>query len=117
MPFALFGQTYSALWKKAREAGDKDLPQTQYEVLQQIVKKATKEKAYGQLLEAELASAQAMTSIAPDSLKPAMERISQHAEETTDVVLRTIYQTVLYKVYNDNIMMFVTPGKGTSEPA
>ena len=117
MPFALFGQSYSDLWKKVREAGDKDLPKTQYEVLQKIVRKATKEKAYGQLLEAELASAQAMTSIAPDSLKPAMERISQHAEETTDVVLKTIYQTVLYKVYNNNIMMFVTPGKGASEPA
>ena len=117
MPFAIFGQTYSALWKKAEEAGNKDLPKTQYEVLQQIVKKATKEKAYGQLLKAELASAQAMTSIAPDSLKPAMERISQHAEETKDVVLKTIYQTVLYKVYNNNIIMFVPPGKGTSEPA
>ena len=102
MPFALFGQTYSALWKKVREAGEKDLPQTQYEVLQQIVKKATKEKAYGQLLEAELASAQAMTSIAPDSLKPAMERLSEHAEATKDVVLKTIYQTVLYKVYCSN---------------
>ena len=102
MPFALFGQTYSALWKKVREAGEKDLPQTQYEVLQQIVKKATKEKAYGQLLEAELGSAQAMTSIAPDSLKPAMERLSEHAEATKDVVLKTIYQTVLYKVYCSN---------------
>ena len=45
MPFALFGQSYSDLWKKVREAGDKDLPKTQYEVLQKIVKKATKEKA------------------------------------------------------------------------
>ena len=54
MPFALFGQTYSALWKKVEQAGEKDLPKTQYEVLQQIVKKATKEKAYGQLLKAEL---------------------------------------------------------------
>ena len=117
MPFALFGQTYSALWKKVEEAENKDLPKTQYEVLQQIVKKATKEKAYGQLMKAELASAQAMASIAPDSLKSAMERLSQHAEETKDVVLKTIYQTVLYKVYNNNIIMFVTPGNGTSEPA
>ena len=28
MPFALFGQTYSALWKKVEEAGEKDLPMT-----------------------------------------------------------------------------------------
>ena len=115
MPFALFGQTYSDLWKKVREAGDKDLPKTQYEVLQKIVKKATKEKAYGQLLEAELASAQAMTSIAPDSLKPAMERISQHAEETKDVVLKTIYQIVLYRVYFDNAYMFKQSGGTNGE--
>ena len=106
MPFALFGQTYSALWKKVEEAGDKDLPKTQYEVLQQIVKKATKEKAYGQLLKAELASAQAMSAIAPDSLKPAMERVRQHAENTKDVVLKTIYQTVLYKVSNSNFLIW-----------
>ena len=61
MPFAVFGQTYSALWKKAKEAEDKDLPKTQYEVLQQIVKKATKEKAYGQLLKAELEGAATST--------------------------------------------------------
>ena len=117
MPFALFGQTYSALWKKVEQAGEKDLPKTQYEVLQQIVEKASKEKAYGQLLKAELMGAQVMRSIAPDSLKPAMERMSERCETIQDEVLKTIYQTVLYKVYNDNIILFVTPGKGTSEPA
>ena len=35
-------------------AEDKDLPQTEYKVLQKIVKKATNEKAYGHLLKAEL---------------------------------------------------------------
>ena len=109
MPFALFGQTYSALWKKAKEAEDKDLPKTQYEVLQEIVKKATKEKAYGQLLKAELAGASVMAGIAPDSLKPAMERISQRCEDTQDVVLKTVYQTVLYRVYNNNRELEVTP--------
>ena len=109
MPFAVFGQTYSALWKKAKEAEDKDLPKTQYEVLQEIVKKATKEKAYGQLLKAELAGASVMAGIAPDSLKPAMERISQRCEDTQDVVLKTVYQTVLYRVYNNNRELEVTP--------
>ena len=54
----LFGQSYSELWKKANEAEQKDLPQTQYEVLQKIVTKAEQEKAYGQLLKAELNAAQ-----------------------------------------------------------
>ena len=111
MPFAVFGQTYSALWKKAKEAENKDLPKTQYEVLQEIVKKATKEKAYGQLLKAELAGASVMAGIAPDSLKPAMERIGQRCEDTQDVVLKTVYQTVLYRVYSNNSQLEVTPVK------
>ena len=52
MPMFMFGQSYSALWKKVQEAEEKDLPKTQYEVLQQIVKKANKEAQYGQLLTA-----------------------------------------------------------------
>ena len=109
MPFAVFGQSYSTLWKKAKEAEEKDLPKTQYEVLQDIVKKATKEKAYGQLLKAELEGASVMADIAPDSLKPAMERISERCEGTKDLVLKTIYQTVLYKVYSSNSELEVTP--------
>ena len=52
MPFMTWGQTYSALWKKVNEAEQKDLPQTMSKVLQQIVDKATTEKAYGQLMKA-----------------------------------------------------------------
>ena len=47
MPMFIFGQSYSALWKKVADAEQKDLPKTQYEVLQQIVNKAAKEKQYG----------------------------------------------------------------------
>ena len=87
-----WGQTYSAMWKKVDEAEKKDLPQTMSKVLQQIVDKATAEKAYGQLMKAELKNAQVMAAIAPDSLKPAMARISQRCENTTDVVLKTVYR-------------------------
>ena len=34
MPMFIFGQSYSALWKKVTDAEEKDLPKTQYEVLQ-----------------------------------------------------------------------------------
>ena len=102
LPMWLFGQSYSELWKKANEAEDKDLPKTQYEVLQKIVAKAEKEKAYGQLLKAELNAAQVMSVIAPDSLKPAVEQIQKRGEATKDEVLRLVYQTVLYRVISDN---------------
>ena len=102
LPMWLFGQSYAELWKKAVEAEQKDLPKTQYEVLQKIVAKAENEKAYGQLLKAELNAAQVMSVIAPDSLKPAVERILQRGQSTQDEVLSLVYQTVLYRVVNNN---------------
>ncbi len=102
LPMWLFGQSYTELWKKAAEAERKDLPQTQYKALQMIVAKAEKEKAYGQLLKAELNAAQVMSLIAPDSLKPAVQRIQQRGEATQDEVLRLVYQTVLYSVISNN---------------
>ena len=98
MPMFMFGQSYSALWKKVQEAEEKDLPKTQYEVLQQIVKKANKEAQYGQLLKAELMGAQAMAAIAPDSLKPEVDRIVARYNNANDEVLRLVYQTVLYQI-------------------
>ena len=98
MPMFIFGQSYSALWKKVQEAEEKELPKTQYEVLQQIVKKATKEAQYGQLLKAELMGAQAMAAIAPDSLKPEVVRIVARYNNANDEVLRLVYQTVLYQI-------------------
>ena len=102
MPMMIFGQTYSSLWKKAEEAEKKDLPKSQYETLQPIVQKATKEKVYGQLLKAELNACQVMQGIAPDSIKPAVARIQQRCDATTDPVLKVVYQTVLWRVWQDN---------------
>lgn len=105
MPLLIFGQSYASLWKKVKEAEEKDLPKTACEVLQKIVKKAEKGHDYGQLLKAELQSAQMMAEIAPDSLKPAIERMRQRAETEQNVVLKTVYQTVLYQVSRSNTPM------------
>ena len=102
MPMFLFGQSYSALWKQVSEAEEKDLPKTQYEVLQKIVKKAEKEQQYGQLLKAELYAAQTMVDIAPDSLKPEVNRIVARYQKATDKVQRLVYQTVLWQIDNEN---------------
>ena len=117
MPLFLFGQSYSSLWKKVAEAEEKDLPKTAYDVLQQIVKKAEKGRDYGQLLKAELQSAQAMAEIAPDSLRPALDRIRQRSEEAQDDVLKVIYQTVLYRICQDNSALQMTVDKPELTPA
>jgi len=102
MPLWIFGDNYSQLWKRVSEANDKDLPKTAYELLQTIAQKATKEKAYGQLLKAELQAAQTMADISPDSLKPELLRMKQHGEAAKDEVLKLVYQTVLYRVSGSN---------------
>ena len=107
MPMFLFGQSYKSLWNQVEEAEEKDLPKTAYEVLQKITKKAAKEKAYGQLLKAELQSATVMAMIAPDSLKPAMDRMVQDCSGTKDEVLKMVWQTVLYKVSQENSSLYM----------
>ena len=103
MPMIIFGQTYDGLWKKVRQAEEKDLPQTQLQTLQKIVDKATKERAYGQLLKAGLTKARVQTLLSPDSLQPAMARLKQQAEVAAgDVPLQAVYYAVLGRIYRDN---------------
>lgn len=71
----LSAQGYDELWKQADEAARKDLPKTQMEIMEKIVKKAQKGKEYGQLLKAQLKYWNLQMEIAPDSLKPVMERV------------------------------------------
>jgi len=96
------GQTYTALWKQSDDAEQKDLPRTQYDVLMKIVVKAQKEGEYGQLMAAELACSRVMTTISPDSLLPAVERMEQRRKETDNKTLATVYAVVLKKIYEDN---------------
>ena len=65
----VFSQTYNDLWKQYDEAVTKDLPKTQTSVLDKIIKKATNENAYGQLLKAELRHVASVTSVTPDCVK------------------------------------------------
>ena len=102
LPMTADKGTFDSLWEKVEEAGQKDLPRTQYDVLQQIVAKAQKEKAYGQLLKAELKGASVMASVAPDSLLPAVERIEQRYQHTQDETLQTVYRAVLNRIYREN---------------
>ena len=96
-------QTYSALWKQVKDAQDNDLPQTEQEVLGKIVAKAEKEKAYGQLLKAELQHAHSQCEVAPDSLKPVVEQLKERAEQAEDNhVLQAIYYAVLGYIYYQN---------------
>ena len=102
VPMWIFGQDYRSLWKQVKDAEDKDLPQTAITHLTTIEKKARKEGVYGQLLKASLYRAQMQAEVAPDSLKPSVERLVQEAKKEKNVALRAVYATVLYRVYKEN---------------
>ena len=103
------GQTYTTLWKQVKEAEQKDLPRTQYDVLMKIARKAQKEHQPGQLMKAELQGAKVMTEISPDSLLPAVERMEARMEAENDPVLKTVYQVVLRRIYKLNSELERTP--------
>ena len=92
---------YSKLWKKVEDAKNKDLPRTQVNLLDQIANQATRDKAYGHLLKAELMRGQCMAAISPDSLAPALSRLEQR-QKTADPVLQAVYASVLGALYSTN---------------
>lgn len=114
MPLTAAADTYTSLWKQYDNALQKDHPKTALEVLSQILGKATRERAYGHLLKAQLATAQQQCAISVDSLHPAIDRLrryEQNAVKSGDKVLAAIYQTVLGTIYTDNWMDIDETGK------
>ena len=102
IPTMMLAQTFSNLWDKVEAAQRNDLPQTEQSVLLQILKKAEREKNYGQLLKAELQYASSQASVSPDSLQPAVERLKEREQSTADSVVRAVYQSVLGYIYAHN---------------
>lgn len=101
---SLSADNYTTLWKQVADAEEKDLPKTQMEVLGKIISKARAEREYGQLLKAELMNVRVLTSVTPDSLAPAVERLVQAELHVRgkDHVLAAVYASVLGKVYAEN---------------
>lgn len=99
MPLMALADTYPALWKKVTEAQAKDLPRTQMEWLDKIINKAEKGADYGQLLKAQLLRAAAQTQIAPDSADVALSHLETQASEAKDPAKKSVYATVLGKLY------------------
>ncbi len=86
------------------EAQDKDLPQTEIEVLGKIAEKAQAEHSYGQLLKAKLRQAAMQTQISPDSADIELNRVKADlakAEQSGNRVLAAVYQSVLGRIYKD----------------
>lgn len=102
LPLTVAAQTYTALWTQEQAAEKKDLPKTQLDVLRKIAAKAAGEKAYGQLMKAELKTMTVEASVSPDSLMPALRRMETRERTEADGVAKAVYAAVLYRIYTDN---------------
>ncbi len=101
MPFALFADGYTQMWKQYERAKDKDLPKTQIQLLDQITSHALKDKSYGNLLKAEIDRLVLCSRISGDSLRPSVSRVENMARkaEKTDAALAAVYNCVLGDIY------------------
>ena len=100
----MMAQGYTTLWKQVSDAQEKDLPQTELDVLGKIATKAASERAYGHLLKAQLRRAAVQTQIAPDSADVELERVKASlakAEKDGNRVLAAVWQSVLGRIYKD----------------
>ena len=104
MPVSVSSQSFSDLWGQYDEAKKKDLPKTQMEVLQVIIKKAEKSGDYGHLLKARLKNIESVTAVTPDSLNSEVQRIVEQEKLAgkSNPVLAVVYQAVLGAVYREN---------------
>lgn len=105
LPLAAIADSYTSLWKQYDVAVRKDHPQTVLRLLSQIADKAQRERAYGQLLKAQVKSADYQCELSVDSLQPVVERMKlmeQQAVNSGDNVLAAVYQSVLGSVYTNN---------------
>lgn len=98
----MMGQSYKELWKQVQDAEQKDLPKTQRQVLAKLAGKAEREGNYGQLLRALLTDGRVAMEVSPDSLAPFVEGLKAREERTQDVVLKSVYDAVLFRLYRDN---------------
>lgn len=100
----MMAQGYTTLWKQVSDAQEKDLPQTELDVLGKIATKAASERAYGHLLKAQLRRAAVQTQIAPDSADVELDRVKASlakAEKDGNRVLAAVWQSVLGRIYKD----------------
>ncbi len=96
---SMYADSFTSLWKQVTTAQQKDLPKTELQWLDQIVKKARQEKAYGQLLKAKWMEVETQGRIAPDSLDVMRQRLETDYTRLTDPTLRAVYAAALGKAY------------------
>ena len=100
MPFAIMADSYNSLWKQYEQVQKKNQPRSAIGILNQISAKARADKAYGQLIKAELEQVVNWQDLSGDSLQPQLQRLSLSAmkAEKDDRAAAAIYYSVLGRI-------------------
>lgn len=115
VPSFMRADDFTSLWTDVENAEKNDQPRTEIKILDRIIDKATRERAYGHLLKAQFLRVSKLTSITPDSLRKAISRLEDAATLSggKDKVLASVYHSVLgsiYKniedIYNDSVSKY-----------
>ena len=108
MPTIAMADGYDKMWNRVEQAEEKDLPKTQMEELEKIVKRAKQHGDYGHLLKAQLMYSGLEVELTPDSAKKAFGLLEETAKqlETKDKVGAAIYWAVLGKLFAENYESF-----------
>ena len=103
VPVFCGAQTYTLLWKKAQTAEYSDQPRTHIRLLNEIIRKATTEKKYGQLLKAEVDRVRVRYDIDPDSIVGDIKNLTAQMQkvEKSNPALHAVYCVVLSKFYRN----------------
>lgn len=102
LPLSMNADNYTQLWKQFEQTREKDLPKTGLQVLEKISRMATREKAYGHLVKAQLLTVSLQAAISGDSLQPARARLEALEQKTTDKALKAVYDVAIGKMYEDD---------------
>lgn len=102
IPVAMFADGYKSLWKQYDQACQKDLPQSQIHILDNISRQARHDRSYGNLLRAEVNRMTLYARLSADSLKPALQAMEERAVEAqgNDKALAAVYDCVLGDAYS-----------------
>ena len=103
VPVFCGAQTYTLLWKKAQTAEYSDQPRTHIRLLNEIIRKATTEKKYGQLLKAEVDRVRVRYDIDPDSIVGDIKNLTAQMQkvEKSNPALHAVYCVVLSNFYRN----------------
>ena len=97
-----FAQSYEALWKQEQKLETDGKPQSAYEIVQAILKKAIDEGHQGQAMSARLRAASLHQEWAPDSFFTDIAELEDLRAQENRPEAKAIYASILAEIYENN---------------